>query len=142
MKFPLTYQQAKKQFPKEIKEIAKQIKSSKSKFKDIDLKELTWSISTSEVIEGIIIHISVEENIKRISQNTTSYLQGVYKQLHKQVKLDYNPQIVIDCITKMQNEQEAERIRVESLSPEEKEKELSEALEQFFAGGGMFIGIN
>jgi hypothetical protein len=58
------------------------------------------------------------------------------------VKLDYNPQIVIDCITKMQNKQEAERIRIELLSPEEKEKELSEALEQFFAGGGMFIGIN
>lgn len=160
MEIGITFEEAKKSHPEEVRKIIAELRSSKSKSKNSPEGVIQWSYSWSERARGYTIAEvlsgatgtrtkepeTFEEYWAERERNIFCYLRGSVgkwfgvgnKNGEVPPKLAKIPEVVREYYRKCFEKDLAERRRVAALTPEEKDKEIKEMLKQLGQSGGFF----
>lgn len=157
MKLPISYEEAQKQYPTEVAACVASVRKGKSKDKNTDPSTWRWFFSWGESIEavsfGSLIRSAAmarhkpaanptpEEKLAAVLPNILGMsLDGVPPNKRTQGVASLTkgvvPAEVQAYLLNIYKEEAAEKARVDSLTPEQKEAEMNAALAELRKGGG------
>jgi hypothetical protein len=155
----IPYKTAKKRYPKEVAEVMKKVRAGKSKHRNSDPNLWAWGFSWCVLIEGSIRgsdfakmiagkkefpkekELTPDEEVEDYGSRATVHLSAKIGKTewgsHDPIEF---PKEIAEMIRKDRKEADIENARFNALSPEEKDREVNDALRQLSRSPG-FVAI-
>jgi len=138
MRLPIGYRDAARRWPEAVEEIVAKLRKGKSAHRDADPASLDWSIewclqvrgyTFGEIINRDVLPPTPEEKAEENVKNSTAWLSAKKGRWSGQSNaLKDLPQEVKDEYARSAAEERKEKDRVEALTPEERDKEVQNAI--------------